>query len=153
MNSKSFRNFFLGILVLGLLGGIYAYYQFSRSNESLLKVDADFILSYDQLLKDFSSDPQLAGKKYIDKVIQVTGPVKNIEINTGNSGILVMGDDLTLSSLRFSMDSTQIPLLNAFQIGKEESVKGVCNGYNADDMGLGSDVLFNRAVLITNNNQ
>jgi tRNA_anti-like len=148
MKKKYILNILLILIILTLVAGYYAYNEFNRKNENLSKVEAAFSSSPDALINEFSKDAKSASQKYFDKVIQVEGPVKKIETSDQEGATIVLGDENSMTSLRFSIDSTNIDKAKKIQPHSIVLIKGMCNGYNADDMGLGSDILFNRAVII-----
>ena len=51
-----------------------------------------------------------------------------------------------MSSVRFSMDSLHNEKAATLVKGQTAVLKGICTGYNADEM-LGSDLILNRAVI------
>ena len=51
-----------------------------------------------------------------------------------------------MSSVRFSMDSIHNAQAASLVKGTKAVLKGICTGYNADEM-LGSDLILNRAVI------
>ena len=138
------------ILFLVLGAGLYAYYAFNRTNKQLNDIKPAYILSTETLTNEFAKDATAAETKYVDKAIEVTGTVKIIETNDKGKITIVLGDSSSLSSLRFSMDSTVSTETNTIKVSSNIRLRGMCTGYNADDMGLGSDILFNRAVIIEN---
>jgi hypothetical protein len=67
-----------------------------------------------------------------------------------DAATVVLGKMDKMSSVRCSMDSTQVATASNLQAGSTVTIKGACTGFHADDMGLGSDVVLNRSVIETN---
>lgn len=81
-------------------------------------------------------------KKYIDALIEVTGNIKNI--NMENENVTVeMGSDTSMNTISFQMDTRHLKELNNIKPYEEISIKGICAGYEIDDeLGLGSTIYF-----------
>ncbi|GAA4281140.1 OB-fold protein [Gaetbulibacter aestuarii] len=62
------------LIILGFIGYKYVYHDHRNIKEE----SAVFIVSSKELIGEFSSDPSKAEKKYLNKTIQVSGPVSSI---------------------------------------------------------------------------
>ena len=129
-----------------------AYFYVNRKTQSLTDSNADFKISAVKFLEEYSSDQVLSDKKYLGKVIQVEGNLKEIERDDKGSLTFVLGDLSSMSSVRCSIDTTVVIDESAYPVGTAVSLKGECTGFNADDLGLGADIVLNRAVIIHNKN-
>jgi len=129
-----------------------AYFYVTRKTQSLTDSNADFIISAVKFLEEYSSDQVLSDKKYLGKVIQVEGNLKEIERDDKGSLTFVLGDLTSMSSVRCSIDTTVVIDESAYPVGTAVSLKGECTGFNADDLGLGADIVLNRSVIIHNKN-
>ena len=58
----------------------------------------------------------------------------------------MLGDTASMSSVRCSIDSVHSSEATKVQQGSIIAVKGICSGFNADEM-LGSDVILVRSVV------
>lgn len=99
-----------------------------------------------ELIAAFEKDSAGANTLYLGKVLQVTGPVKGVEKEEG-AATIVLGTESSLSSVRCSMDSEYVKKALLLNPGSMVTVKGACTGFNADEMGLGSDVVLNRCII------
>lgn len=144
---KKKKMIILAILAFGLVGGgWFAYGEYTRKVKDLAKVKADLVISAEDLIAAFEKNEAEANKAYLDKVIAVSGRVRNVEKNDQGHYSVVLGDEGTMASVRCSMDSTHQDDVSAIQPGTMITMKGACTGFNADDL-LGSDVILNRAVV------
>ena len=121
---KLIRNVLLVAVVLGIGAAIYGYKEFNRKSE------------------------KAATLKYGGKIIQVAGLVKKVDKDEQGNFTVVIGDNSSLSSVRCSIDSLFSKDVTALQLNAPAFLKGVCTGFNADEMGLGSDVILNRCVIV-----
>ena len=129
-----------------------AYFYVNRKTQSLTDSNADFKISAVKFLEEYSSAQVLSDKKYLGKVIQVEGNLKEIERDDKGSLTFVLGDLSSMSSVRCSIDTTVVIDESAYPVGTAVSLKGECTGFNADDLGLGADIVLNRSVIIHNKN-
>ncbi|RXK58161.1 hypothetical protein ESA94_19315 [Lacibacter luteus] len=149
MKKKSFIWYtLLIVLIIAVAGGFYAYKEFNRKAKSMSEEQAAFRLTQAELLNEFSANEKAATEKFADKVLEVTGVVKLVDTDDKGFATVVLGDSGSLSSVRCSIDSTQTQTTASLQPNTKITIKGICTGYNADELGLGSDVILNRCVLL-----
>lgn len=134
----------LGILVAA--GALYLYKEYNRKHKDTASLKPDYSLQATQLVKDFETAEKEANKKYIDKVIRVEGLVKQLEKDDKGFYSIILGDSASMSSVRCSVDSLHGKEAAFVKAGSMIGIKGICSGFNADEM-LGSDVLLVRCAL------
>lgn len=135
-------------LLVGLIGGLIAYKEYNRKNIDISDTKAAFELTDIQLLNEFTQDPIASNKKYLGKILELSGKVKNIDIDANGYQTIILGTDSSMNSVRCSIDSSFKNESHILQKGSTVIVKGICTGYNADDLGLGSDIILNRSITI-----
>lgn len=145
MKRKHWIYLLLLLLFCILVGGIYAYIEFNRKTESTSKLTASFKLSADEMLTDFSKDSKSKNLKYLNQVLEISGRLSSLEKTSGNT-IVITGKEDGIS-IRCSMDSSFIaePTLAP---GSTITIRGIYTGFNQDELGLGSDILINKAIII-----
>ena len=135
------------VVLVILIGGIYAWREYTRTVESLAGADADFSTDAMALIGEFEKDELGADKKYHNKIIAVKGMVKGVE-PVQNTFSVVLGDTSGLSAVRCVMDSAYVKSVSGVNRGMIITVKGAITGFKKDDTGLlGSDVELNRCVI------
>jgi hypothetical protein len=146
------KNKIITIAVAFIVIAVAAYFYVNRKTQPLSDSKADYEISVIKFLEEYSADQVLSDKKYLGKIIQVDGNLK--EIDTTDSGFLtfVLGEEGTMSSVRCSVDTSLILDQSNYKIGSAVSLKGECTGFNADDLGLGADIVLNRSIVIQNKN-
>jgi hypothetical protein len=136
------------ILLAVIAGGMYAWREYTRPVKGLDSVDADYTVQATVLLQEFMTNETTANQKYLNKIVAVSGLVKDVD-TTGGSWIIVLGDTADMSSVRCIMNpvnNAEAPLA-AVQKGAAITVKGAVTGFKKDETGLlGSDVELNRGV-------
>jgi len=137
------------IILLAALGGAwYGYKEYTRTNKDLQKVKAHFILPAVDLIKEYEINDSSATKKYNGKIVEVNGFVKKVDKDEQGYYTIVLGDTASLSSVRCSIDSAHHTDAASITEGSSATIRGACTGFNKDEMGLGSDVILNRSVII-----
>ena len=143
-----FRNSLLLILILGSIAAYFAYSEYNRKTENVDKLDAAFKLASDALIQEFTENEKAATEKYSGKVLQVDGLLKTIDVDDRGYITVALDNSASPSSVRCSID-TLFPIeKNNLQLNTSVTVKGICTGFNADELGLGADVLLNRCIII-----
>lgn len=142
------RTVLLIVLVIVIVLGFYGYREYFRQNKDLADVAPAVTITAPELIRAFESDSAGANKKYLGKIIAVSGVAKSIEREAG-SATIILGEQGSMSSVRCSMDTTHLKEVATVREGQSLTVKGECTGFNQDEL-LGSDVVLNRCVLATN---
>ena len=136
------------VLIAVAVGITYGVYQYTRGNEKLSNVKAKFSLSADTLIAQFEKQDSFYYKKYDDKIIEVTGIMKNSSL--GNFTIF-LGDPGKLSAVKCELDMSFRNNLVFPPISTEVTVKGHFVGFQKDEMmGLGMDISLNRCIILNN---
>ena len=129
---------FLGLAVV-VVFGIYLY---NKPHKNVSRSTPDFIVDAKTLFTEFEEQEEASNTKYLDKVIQVTGVVRevvaddegrvSVTLDTGNDFMGVICELQETSKLR----------KEDFQAGQELTFKGLCSG-------MLMDVVLSRCVLIS----
>lgn len=125
----------------------YVYIQINRKPPDLTEQEAAYTRTAVALIHAFETNEQQALDSFVNQIIEVEGIVKNTE-GAERTAIIVLGDDRSQTSIRFSLDSSHPVLANALRRGMSIRIKGICTGYNPDEMGLGADIILNKSVII-----
>jgi tRNA_anti-like len=139
------------ILLAVAAGAFYGYKQYTRTNKDLAKVKADVTITADTLITEYSTNDSVANKKYLGKIVEVTGNVKKIEKDEKGYYTVVLGDTASLSSVRCSMDSVHQQDAARLAVGSSAILRGACTGFKKNELmgeDLGSDVELNRCAVI-----
>jgi len=116
-----------------------ALYMYNLKHTDMAKAKPDFIMTALILQKAFEDDETAASKKYIDKILEVTGKIASVKPGGNNvvSISLVTGSDL--SSVICTFPAVTDP--SKFSVGDEISLRGECSGFLMD-------VLLNNCAVI-----
>lgn len=143
---KIIRYVLLAVLLVAAAVALYIYKEYNRTHKDTARLKADYSLAATDLIKEFEANEQASNKKYWDKVIRVEGMLKEIVKDEKGYYSLALGDTSSMSSVRCSIDSVHSKEAATVKKGMMVAVKGICSGFNADEM-LGSDVILVRGVV------
>ncbi len=139
------------VLIAIILSAFYAYKEYTRTNKDLSKIKAEITISALDLISAFEVSDSLTNKKFIDKIIEVTGNVKVLEKDDTGGYTIVLGDVSSLSSVRCLADSNHRSDASLLQQNSTITIRGMCTGFKKNELlgeNLGSDVELTRCILI-----
>ena len=108
--------------------------------------EAAFVVSGDEIVQSFLDNEQESGAKYIDQIIQVTGPIMELSKENGQvTSVMISSDEYNIVSCTF-----QNPVYLDEISGDQITVKGVCSGFlgDASSMIPGGTVELKRSSLV-----
>lgn len=146
MKRKKIGRYIAIPLIIIVVAALYFYKEYNRTNKNTSGLRLDYTVDASSIIKEFETDDSLAGKKYTDKIILAEGIVKEILKDDRGFYSVMLGDTTSMSSVKCSMDSIYKHEALKLQKGAYATVKGVCAGFNADEL-LGSDVILVRCVI------
>ncbi len=140
MNKK--KHIFIPIGLLLIVIGFFCLYTISRKTPSIKNSDVEATIQSGTLITSFLDNEKQANTKYLNKVIEVQGTIKDINfLNDRHTIVLSNGykDHYILCDL--SID--QLELSKNLKKGQKIRVKGVCKGYL-------KDVILLQCILLPN---
>lgn len=120
----------IGILIVILAACAYAWHIYNKPHSSAGDQSADVTVEADTLYHQFSSDENTANLKYMNKVIEVSGKLSEIQHN-GNSEIWILSTQAGGGGINCQLfagtkvDPEPKP-------GDHVTVKGRCTGFLMD---------------------
>lgn len=130
-----YKRFWFILLIVILIGIIIAA---TRGEKNYNFDEPEQTVTVDTILQDFKDNATTAGEKYSDKVIAVTGKVR--QVYDDHIALEAYDDDLWLYSVyAYMSDSSQ---LTEFKNGKSATIVGVC-----DKSGLFGDVTVRKCQI------
>jgi hypothetical protein len=127
------------VLVLG--GIVYGYYQYMRPMANISDVDPDYVMSADSLYMHFDENENDANQKYLGKIIEIKGKVR--DMTTGNKGELnlMLASESDFFGINCEIRGDQDKLYDKYKIGDSILIRGECTG-------ILSDVVMTRCVIV-----
>ena len=117
------------IIILALAGIAIGYYMYNKPHNETKNTKSDVIISPVDLLKAYETDESAANVAYLDKILEVEGNVKSVNLlEKGISLSLDAGSEM--SSIICEFESADA--LAGVKMGDKVKVKGFCTGYLTD---------------------
>lgn len=116
----------LGFIIIIILATVYFY---NKPSKNIANSESDLSISANELFNEFATNEPQANSRFIDKIIEVKGVVREISYDNESPSILLNTDDETFGVLC----SFGKPI-NDKNIKKGDSVvvKGLCTGMLTD---------------------
>src|SRR5210317_2077466 len=106
MRSRFFIYVGMSVLAALFLSAAYFFYVINQPRKSLQDQEAVIEISAGKLFAEYQDDEQNANKKYLDKIIRVSGSVSEVKRNQANEiNIVMQADDMFGVSCTFDMNS------------------------------------------------
>jgi hypothetical protein len=141
MKRKTKRNILLIFSALTVVAVVVGYSIWNEPHKDIknatgLKINA--VLLYSNLTKDST----MMKSKFINKVVEVTGEVKQISTNQNGAQIILLKTNIPDGSVNCTMEEK----INKVKQGDTISIKGICSGYigGDPDIDLPGDVFLIR---------
>ena len=138
------KYFFLILLAIAIIGGCIVFYLYNKPHRTAEDEKPSATLTAGELYGAFQAGEAEANKKYLKKVVQVSGVVEGI--TTDNKGATVINlstasEDAGIVSATFPADKKP-----TVELGGNIALKGICSGYIAGDL-LGGEVQLTQCAL------
>jgi hypothetical protein len=129
--------FFVTFIALAAI--LAALYMYNLKHTDMAKAKPDFVITSALLQKEFVDNESAASKKYINKIIEVTGKIASMKPADNNSINITLATASDLSSIICTFPTIADP--SKLKPGDEITVRGECSGFLMD-------VLLNNCAVI-----
>jgi hypothetical protein len=109
-------------------------------------IKPDYTISATDLIHEFAANDSAANKKYLEKIISVTGAASEVEVKS-DSTINIKFADSTGSYINFSLEKEQYEKVKNIKPGDAVSLKGSCSGSFYSDILSTTQISFKRSTL------
>jgi len=141
MNKKKLL---ISAVIIGAIAAYFIWANFLKTAPSMRKLDTAFQVEAVALYKEFDSNEATANAKYLNKIIEVTGVVANIEVSEDSKPIISLkteGFGVIKCTMESDLDDEE---LLEIRMNSTLVIKAEC-------IGMLLDVLLNRAIIIETN--
>jgi hypothetical protein len=127
MSSRKALLVLLPVLIL-LSVALWAIYEYRKPHADAGDKTTNIYITAPDLYNDFAKNETTANAKYLDKIIEVTGTINDIQ--TANGALIVM---LNANQMMGGISCKMFDVKNnSFQNGEKIIVKGKCAGFLSD---------------------
>ena len=123
----------IGILLITLLlliaGGYVAYNMYNKPHRDIAAESTDFKITADELYSQYELNEQASNEKYLDKVIEVSGKIEDIEkTEGGNTTLILTAAEAMMGGISATLHNSQAGVAAAMKSGDEVKLKCRCTG-------------------------
>ena len=139
---KKGRNILFILIGLGLWCGlVISYFVWNKPHQGVRDADAVRTNAL-TLYKSFTTDSAKAKSAFLNKVVSVSGVVKEVSVNQQQQQIILLKTLVPGAFVNCTMEKSS----NNIQQGNKVELKGICIGYIGGDadMGIPGDVFLIR---------
>lgn len=130
-----------GVILVAVVGAVVAYRMYNKPFANMEKAEADATIDAQALYADFEADEAAANTKYLGKVVEVSGTVKEVKKDEAGKISIILDSGNELAAIVCELDElTQHPKTD-FAAGEQIKVKGNCTG-------ILMDVVLVRCVVV-----
>ena len=149
MKKKTTKTIFLSLVLLLVVGLSLAFYMY-RKGPIDVETSRGIAIKAIDLYSQFDTDTIVAGKMYTDKILEVSGTLKDFSVNLQQQQVILLKTTNTNASINCTME-LPIPNLKA---SDKIIIKGICSGMGQADIDLGipADVYLTRCYSQSPNN-
>jgi tRNA_anti-like len=116
-------------IVLFASAGYYYVFVYAKNHHRDVQAEKSIVVVADSLSAAFGSDEAKANATYLNKAIEVTGAIINIEKNQAGQTTILVGDKAAFSNVSITLAT---PLPSKYGVGSTITVKGICTGALSD---------------------
>lgn len=136
------RKYFITALLLLVATAIgYGWYLYNKKPPDSRTQTAYMELKADELLAAFRQDEAAANRVYVDKVLIVSGKVRQVESNTAGQTAVHLDTGDPLAAVVCSFYTDESVYVKNIAPGTIVRIKGICTGALAD-------VILNRCSMV-----
>jgi hypothetical protein len=124
------KKILIALLLLGVVGAAIGYYMWNKPHKNMATSKTDVAIEASALFNEYNADENACNAKYLDKVIAVSGKVKEVTTDEGAVKVsLETGGDF---GVRCALSGTAAHPRTTFTSGENVTFKGTCSGLNFD---------------------
>lgn len=132
----------IAIVICVLIGVLIGVNKYNQPHIDVQKEVAHFQMSSEDLMKAFEKDEAKANLTYLEKIIEVSGTVSEVNLD-GTKAIVILAIEHGVGSVQCHFKLENKEELKSILINESILVKGICTGYLMDVI-LVNSVLINK---------
>ncbi len=119
------------ILVVASMG-LYIYLElYNKPHVDVSRSSPNISVDSSIILKDFEDSEADANTKYLEKIVQVTGVISELNTNKGKTIVTISGQN-TFGSIMCHLSPEENIKADHLKEGQNITIKGICTGYLMD---------------------
>lgn len=122
------KKIIIAVLILIVIVAVTVFKVYNKPHINVTKTAPDISIFYKELINEFEADENKANSKYLDEIIQISGPISKIALERGKT-IITIGEEELFGNIDCHMSSEEKDDFEKLKVGQEIKLKGVCTGY------------------------
>lgn len=138
------KKLLIALAIIGVIAAYFVWANFLKTAPSMKRLDADYQVEAISFYNEFDSNEATANAKYLNKIVQVTGEVADIEVMQDSKPVISLKTDgfgVIKCTMESDLDQEQ---LSSIEANTTITIKAEC-------IGMLLDVLLNRSIIIESN--
>jgi hypothetical protein len=116
----------IAVIVL-FFAGSFLYMRF-MPEKNVLKETTDFTLSASNLAIEYENNPSVSDKKFIDRVIEVTGVISEISTDQNKCLVFILREKESATGVLCTLSKKASKKAIRYKKGDTITLKGTCSG-------------------------
>lgn len=135
------KKFLIVSITIILIAAGYAWYLYNKPMADLDHIDATYTVTADELFSQFENNEAEANKKYLGKIVEVYGKVRDLSIGDSGDLNLVLASGSEMFGINCGISKQNDTQYNKYKVGDSIKIKGECTG-------MSMDVVLTRCVIV-----
>jgi len=131
----------LFLAIIAVVGGGYAYYLYNKPVADTEDIKAAYELSAHDLFSQFESNENEANTKYLGKMLEVSGTIRDFSIGDSGELSLMLNSGNEMFGINCGLSKGQDSRYKNYQVGDSIKIKGECSG-------ISMDVVLTRCIIV-----
>lgn len=132
------------VLLLVVTAVLIGTYFYLKPTPDVVQAKPDVVVTAKEIVAAFEADTATASKKFIDKIVEVSGTVKNID----TAGAVVLGETGSSSEVVVGLDRRYLDDHRKLKVGSAAVLQGICSGYSTSGGGDPDDLLASLGTTV-----
>ncbi|MCK5170935.1 MAG: hypothetical protein KAQ75_13740 [Bacteroidales bacterium] len=124
----SIKKILFGILFVLVISGLIYIYIFFKPEKNLARVEPHYKLSAIELFNEYSLDEEAANHKFLGKVVEVSGKVREVNVGDTISTVVILETDDPFFGINCVLNQKYTSIQKEILSGNAITIKGVCSG-------------------------
>ena len=122
-----YKRIILFIIIVGIIGSI-ALYMYNKPPRNIAGEKEDFVLTANDLYKEYEANDSAANAKYLEKVVAVKGIILEIELENEEEPTVALKTTNPDITVRCGFKKEFLANIRKLKSGDRIKIKGKCDG-------------------------
>ena len=115
------------IAFLAILTALFMFIKiYNKPHTDVNASASDYIVTIENIANDFNQNEEQANQKYLDKIIQIEGIIRNVDILDGHGTITLTDSKDSTKTVVCNMAVSENMKMITLQQGQKITIKGIC---------------------------